>query len=246
MTVARLNIGVPVRPEHRADGKFAKNNSGFPEHNRKLTKPRHAKIVETVRSGNHLSTAARAAGVRPRTLRKWLRRGQDDFEAGRRSTFLDLYRDVDRAVAENEVEIVRAVKLAGTTGVENRRVHRTAKPFLKDGEPQVVRDSKGDPVLDADGRVQYLETVVTHTEVRHEVDWRAGVRLLESVARSRFGAGRLEAGVRHEHQHVHLEMSEEDQRIAGRIAGRRLALLPPPVDVEAVDAGEGHDGAPGA
>lgn len=185
------------------NGRFAEGNAGGAPQ-RKLTPERHRAIVGHVGDGNYLSTAARAAGVHGRTLGKWLERGEADHAAGRRSTFRALYLDVRRAAAANEAKIVSVIKVAATEGFKVQRVHKRT-----DEHGKVVKD-------------------VDITAV--PPDWRAGARLLESRAMSRFGVKRqLEVGGRIAHLHVPVPpMTEEDEAIAIRIATRRM--LPAGVD----------------
>ena len=181
-------------------GRFKEGNAGGAPQ-RKLTPDRHKAIVGHIRDGNYLSVAARAAGVHGRTLGKWLKRGEQDHAAGRRSTFRALYLDVRRAVAVNEAKIVSVIKVAATEGFKVQRVHKRT-----DEHGKVVKD-------------------VDITAV--PPDWRAGFRLLESRAISRFGVRRqLEVGGRIAHLHVPVpQMTEEDEAIAVRIASRRMGEL---------------------
>lgn len=239
------------RPKGRlqdpVNGRFAKGNPGGAPR-RMLTSDRHRQIVKHVRNGNYLSVAARAAGVGGGTLRRWLKRGEEDHGAGRDSTFARLFRDCRRAVAECEVELVGKIKAAGTDGAEQRRVTKKTMRVLDDnGDPKVMRDHKGDPVI-LDGRPVYLETSVTYSEVtRLPFDWRASARLLESRAQSRFGVKRqLQVGGGVHHRYT-IEMSPEDEEIATRIATRRLGDIavdgrPPLGPARQLPAG--GDGAP--
>jgi hypothetical protein len=59
----------------------------------------HSKIVAQVSKGNKLSTAAKAAGIHPRTLNKWLTMEEHE----------DLKIDIEKAEAQNEGDIVSAL-----------------------------------------------------------------------------------------------------------------------------------------
>lgn len=216
---------MPDRPEAKLndpiDGRFVKGNVGGATQ-RLLTADRHKAIVGHVGDGNYLSTSARAAGVHSRTLSKWLKRGEADHAAGRRSTFRSLYLDVRRAAAVNEAKIVSVIKTAAVEGFKVQRVHKRT-------------DEHGKVVKDVD-------------IVAVPPDWRAGARLLESRAMSRFGVKRqLEVGGRIAHMHIPVpQMTEEDEAIATRIATRRMADLavdghPPPGPDRLLPAGGDGD-----
>lgn len=72
-----------------------------------LTPDVHDRIVEYVRAGNYLSTAAAAAGVTARSLRNWLRRGASGEEP-----YATLHAEVLAAQAEGEARLVRSVSAA--------------------------------------------------------------------------------------------------------------------------------------
>jgi hypothetical protein len=77
---------------------------------RKLTEVAHRRIVEMVRAGNHLETAARAADVSPVTVAQWLKRGEDPRE--RNPRYREFARAVRKAEAEVEAEMVDLVRAA--------------------------------------------------------------------------------------------------------------------------------------
>lgn len=184
------------RKEHDPEsGRWAKGNSGG-SMKRLLTVRRHTRIVELVADSNYLSTSARASGVAPKTLRGWLRRGQDEHEAGKKTPFSKLFTDIRKAAAESEAKLVEMVKTAAVLGFKQTRVNRKTSGT---GE------------------------VVTHEEITTvPPDWRAGIALLQARSKTRFGVKRLEVagGV----QHTHLVMSEEDEAVARRIIERRFGL----------------------
>lgn len=72
-----------------------------------LTPEVHAKIVATVRAGNFRETAAAAAGVDARSLRRWLVRG-----AKGEHPFAQFSADLDAAEAAAEVDDIAAIKAA--------------------------------------------------------------------------------------------------------------------------------------
>ncbi len=222
--------GRPSKSARDGCGRFVKGHVGESQGGGRrgtLTAQRAARIVELVASGNFMTVAARAAGVTPRTLRKWLQRGEADDAKGRRTVHARLFGDVRQAVAESEVRAVRNIKLAAEPG-EERTVRRVAKPVMKDGQPVVVRDAAGDPVL-VDGKVQYVEHVTTETEIRRlRGDWRADAFLLASRHHTRYAKSRrLDHGGVVRHRHMHLHMIDEDKAIAARVMSSRLRRAEP-------------------
>lgn len=77
----------------------------------KLTKAVAAKIIEAVRGGNYLETAAAYAGISKQTLHTWLKDGRNKKSPALRQ-FLDA---VDAAMAEAELEAVAGITAAGKT-----------------------------------------------------------------------------------------------------------------------------------
>ncbi len=195
--------------DHGSDGRFIEGN--YPERPFlwKLTQECHDRIVELVGHGNYLSTAARATGLHPRTLKGWLQRGEADHEAGKSSPHAALFRDVREAAAVSEAKLVEMVKLAGVEGFQSRRVHRTTK---KDGGGNTTE-------------------VHEHEELTEiPPDWRAAARLLESRAQSRFGLKhRIEGRHAHAHAHLHgraeIQLTEEDRASAARILQRECERI---------------------
>ena len=76
----------------------------------KLTRDVHKKIVAIVRVGNCRETAAAAAGINARTLRRWLRRGADGEEP-----YESFAEAVDEAEAYAEARDLRVIVEAGKT-----------------------------------------------------------------------------------------------------------------------------------
>ena len=72
-----------------------------------LTPDVHARIVETVRLGNFRETAAAAAGVDVRTMRRWLYRG-----AQGEAPYAAFSADLDAAEAASEIADIGAIAAA--------------------------------------------------------------------------------------------------------------------------------------
>ncbi len=190
------------------DGQFQPGNT-LGAATTKLTPERHENIVKLLGQGNFLSTSARASGISPRQLRKWLKRGQSEHRSGQDTDRAKLYRDVREASAKCEAELVASIRTAAL-GVKGEVVTKTIKPLLgPDGLPRMHKD--GSPI----------EVTETRIEVSRLCDWRAAARLLESRSRSRFGT-KASVNVAGRVDHV-VRLSPEDERIAASIANRRLA-----------------------
>lgn len=72
-----------------------------------LTPDVHARIVRGIAAGNYRETAARAAGVSDRTLRRWCEQGESGEEP--HASFLA---DVERAEARAEMRLLRQIRRA--------------------------------------------------------------------------------------------------------------------------------------
>lgn len=93
-------------------------------------------VVESVRRGNYLLTAFRAAGVLPVTANLWLSQGRRDLAAGVVSMYARFADAVDRARAASEDDLVDDLKRLGGKGdskalmflLERRHPKRWGKP----------------------------------------------------------------------------------------------------------------------
>lgn len=74
----------------------------------KLDPTIHAKIVESIRAGNYLETAAAVAGIDPRNLRHWIRKGARGIEPYRQFS-----EDVTAAMATGETAAVAMLRAHG-------------------------------------------------------------------------------------------------------------------------------------
>jgi hypothetical protein len=74
----------------------------------RLTPHTHAKIVEAVRAGNHLQTAAAYAGVGYSTLFKWLAEARE-LPEGVQDSRRELLEAIESAQAENEKRVIAKV-----------------------------------------------------------------------------------------------------------------------------------------
>ena len=81
-------------------------------HDEELT----AKIVGLLRAGNYLATAARAAGVDPSTVYRWIERGEADEEHDADSPFCRFAALARVARAEAEAVRVQRIQMAGQQG----------------------------------------------------------------------------------------------------------------------------------
>lgn len=77
-----------------------------------LTDEVHKRIVDLVRAGNYVETAAAAAGVGTRTVRDWMRRGANEDDGIYRA----LADDIAKAHAEAEALAIQIVNRAATGG----------------------------------------------------------------------------------------------------------------------------------
>lgn len=95
-----------------------------------LTTDIQTKILQAVRAGNHLETAAAYAGVDEHTLFDWLRRGAKERTGPHR----ELSQALDKAMAEAEVRDVAIIAKAAERDwraaawrLEHRWPHRWAR-----------------------------------------------------------------------------------------------------------------------
>src|SRR5689334_19223685 len=86
----------------------------------RLTPELTTRIVDLVRAGNYIETAAKAAGIHKSTYYSWLRRGEEAAEAESRdepvtdeeAAFVDFYRQVSQAEGQAEADALAAVREA--------------------------------------------------------------------------------------------------------------------------------------
>jgi hypothetical protein len=86
-------------------------NPALPGRGEKLTPELHAQIVECVRSGNWLQTAAWQAGVTPHAVQHWMRRGRQEVE-GR---YREFFTAIQAAKAQAEAEALNDIQKMGKT-----------------------------------------------------------------------------------------------------------------------------------
>lgn len=94
------------------------------------------RVVASLRSGNYLTTAFRAAGIIPRTGQLWIAQGRRDLAAGIVSLYARLASETDAARAESEGELVGLLRTLGSEGdskaimflLERRHPKRWGKP----------------------------------------------------------------------------------------------------------------------
>lgn len=72
----------------------------------KFTAASRRRVLDALRAGNYSTVAARYAGIHPRTLRRWLRRGREE----KSGPFRDFHEDARRALAFAEVRAVAVLR----------------------------------------------------------------------------------------------------------------------------------------
>ena len=83
----------------------------FPEKNpgrqAQLTPAIYKAIIRLVEKGNWTSTAARAVGIRPHTMSRWLQRGRGEHpDLKAKEPYVSFVRDVEIAIAKAESRLV--------------------------------------------------------------------------------------------------------------------------------------------
>jgi transposase len=82
----------------------------------KLDAVRQKKIVEALRDGNFVTTAANLAGVDDDTVHRWVKRGREEAAEGQQTIYTRFVEDFDRATAEAESTHVAVLKAAARDG----------------------------------------------------------------------------------------------------------------------------------
>lgn len=116
----------------------------------KLTEERRAAILNNLRTGLSVKSAAERTGVSYQTYADWLRRGRGEHPRLRQTQFwADFAAEVDRVLAEAEAQAIRKVHQAADTDwraaawfLERRFRERwgrqTEQPVAAGGEVKVV------------------------------------------------------------------------------------------------------------
>ena len=134
--------------------------------NQKWDDPKVQKrIIDAVRAGNYLYTAAKLAGVHADTLHEWIRRGREagpDVDPG----LVEFVARIELAQAEWEEEAVRVVQETAQSGQPN--TWQAAMTMLERKAPH--RWGKRDKVeIEAQKPLlQFNQLVLTDPEVRRE------------------------------------------------------------------------------
>ncbi len=198
------------------NGQRAKTGAGSPT---KWSEAMGQKIVDIIADGHTYTVAAKVCGLHLDTLRKWKKAGREALEQGMDTTPLaEFVAKLTRAEAEAEIKLVALVNEAAA-GLEETRVKKKTRPVIVNGAPVIAEDGSGNPILDVDGRVQYVNIEETEVEQSASKDWRAAAFLLAIRYPEKY-ANRL--NVRGKVNHEHSVMSDEDQAIAARIAQSRF------------------------
>lgn len=111
----------------------------------KLTNEVQRIIVDLVRRGNYLDTAAMHAGVERSTLRKWMQRGRSSKSGLYRRFFLA----VNKAAAFPEVsdmEVIRKAASSDWRAAAWRLEHRYPQRYAKKTTKHEVTGTRGGPV----------------------------------------------------------------------------------------------------
>lgn len=122
---------------------MGKNKGGRPT---KLTPEIHEKIVSLMRAGNYLETAALACGLKPHTVRSWLREAANQ-KSGAKRKFLIAVRE---AMAEPETRDMSVIDIAASSdwrAAAWRLEHRYPQRFSKKTVKNQVSGPKGGPVV---------------------------------------------------------------------------------------------------
>jgi hypothetical protein len=108
-TVAPKRGSRDLPPPPTSGPSFRRARHGRPS---KFTEPARAAILQSVRNGNTRRDAALAAGIEPRTFRRWLAKGRKQ----RRGAFCQFLSALKRAEAKAVVERVQVITAAGESG----------------------------------------------------------------------------------------------------------------------------------
>lgn len=79
----------------------------------RLTGAVEERIVQVVRGGGYLKTAAQFAGVHRETIRRWRKKGETDLQRSNESPYAAFARALARAEAQAEATRVRRILAAG-------------------------------------------------------------------------------------------------------------------------------------
>lgn len=83
----------------------------------RLTEEVHTKIVNAVRNGNYLETAAAFAGISKQTLHMWLNRGAVANPTRADKVYVEFRDAIERAQAEAEIRDVLTISRAAQEGI---------------------------------------------------------------------------------------------------------------------------------
>lgn len=81
----------------------------------KLTKETAQKVIDNIHMGCFIDTAAAAAGIARSTLHEWLRKGEEDLKAKKRTVAAGFKREYDSAAAMAEQMMVELIDKAAKT-----------------------------------------------------------------------------------------------------------------------------------
>lgn len=133
------------------------------------------KIVLLLKGGNTREVAARAAGISKARFYDWMKRGSQQ----EKGEFRDFRDAVMRAEAEMAVVMVGSIRKAA--------VGYPTKTTRTKSWVEVVRRDDGEPLTDAQGKVQTVHLSETVTTESNEFDWKAAESWLKRRHRADWG-----------------------------------------------------------
>jgi hypothetical protein len=141
------------------------------------------RLLPIARSGATLAACAASVGIRHTTLDHWRQRGREaalQFERGegvtlRDEKYLHLYRALEKARAELEIELLSTVRRMGLHGAS-----RVTRSRADDGDM---------PGEETNGRNDTWTTqrLITQRQETHQQTWQAVARMLERLWPEKFG-----------------------------------------------------------
>ena len=154
---------------------------GRPTGSNKLTPELQQKIVDAIRMGNYIETAAAFSGISKDTLYRWLRQGRE----AKRGKFRNFSDAVEKALAESEM---RDVAVIATAAKENWQAAawRLERKFPE----RWGRRQKVDAQLEHSGQVSGNDTVVVQQIIDDPNSRELARQLFRRTTQGDLGGGR--------------------------------------------------------